>query len=161
MKNIYKHLFALIFILVYSGVQGQNIEKWHELDPQQQKEILDKLRPEERMELFRKATLNEVVHTLKIPQEKIGVFSEMYIEYQMKIHQVKDAYPMKKNIENLNEAEARKTLENSFIVAQKLLEIRKEYTHKFQSILPSSKVLQLFRYEGQIRKKIMEKSAYK
>lgn len=157
MKSIHTIIFTIALFFVHTWAMAQNIEQWHKLDSQQRKDILDKLSPAERMELFRNAILQEVVKKMNLPQDKIHDFTEIYSEYQLKIHAVKEAYPMQEKLDELTEEEAKKILNNSFIVSEKLLEIRKEYAKKFQTIISTHKVIELFHYEGRIRKRIMER----
>jgi len=63
----------------------------------------------------------------------------------------------KTDIEALTDEEATSIADNQIIMAQKLLDLRKEYYIKYKSILPIKKVLKLSQAEKEFQRELLER----
>lgn len=156
MKNFSK--IVLIFgLLTISVIQAQSIDEWKKMDPKQRKALINKMSPEERVELLDTFRQNMLVDELGIPEDKKVEFKNLYSEYQESQRNIKKQFHRKLDYQNMSEEDAQQELKNSFDIGQQLLDNRRKYSEKFQKIMSPQQVLKMFETEGRMRNKVMDR----
>ena len=150
-----------IFITVITGSQLSYAQEqkydWKKMKPEQRKEIIQKMSPQEKMSLLKQFRENMMVSELDVPQNDQTEFKTLYAEYQEKQNNIKSRFKPSEDYDNMSDEEATKQLNESFDVGQQLLDNRKIYAQKFLKVLKPQQVLQMYQTEGKMRSKILDK----
>ena len=151
----------LLLIAVFTGSQLSFAQEqkydWKNMKPEQRKEVIQKMSPQEKMSLLKQFRENMMVSELDIPQTDQLEFKTLYAEYQEKQNSIKSRFKPSEDYENMSDEEATKQLNESFDVGQQLLDNRKIYAQKFLKVLKPQQVLQMYQTEGKMRSKILDK----
>lgn len=159
-RKMKKILFTLLVISSF-GLNAQKTDyDWRKMDPKQRKEVINNLSPEERKALLTQFRNNMVLDNLNVDPKNKTEFTEVYNEYLNSQKKIKDQFDSNFNPETLSEEEAKVKLQQSFDVGQKLLDNRKKYAEKMQTVIPCQKVLKLFQSEGMMRDKMNERKPH-
>lgn len=99
---------------------------------------------------------------LDLTPEEAGKFWPIYNEFEEAMEKsremFKEGYRLEKmNIEDISDEEALKIADDQIIMAQKHLDLKKEYHAKFKSVLPPKKVLMLYRAEREFQRVLLDK----
>lgn len=130
---------------------------WKKMNPEQRKEIINNLSPEERKNLLTQFRNNMMIEMLNVPAQDKDEFTRMYTEYIESQNKIKSKFDSDFDPDKLSEEEAKQKLQQSFDVGQQLFENRKKYAEKMQTVIPCQKVLKLFQSEGMMRDKMNER----
>ncbi len=154
-----KILFILITVITGSQLSYAQEQKydWKKMKPEQRKEIIQKMSPQEKMLLLKQFRENMMVSELDVPQNDQTEFKTLYAEYQDKQNSIKSRFKPSEDYDNMSDEEATKQLNESFDVGQQLLDNRKVYAQKFLKVLKPQQVLQMYQTEGKMRSKILDK----
>ncbi|MCP2037231.1 MULTISPECIES: hypothetical protein [Chryseobacterium group] len=154
-----KILFILITVITGSQLSYAQEQKydWKKMKPEQRKEIIQKMSPQEKMSLLKQFRENMMVSELDVPQNDQTEFKTLYAEYQDKQNNIKSRFKPSEDYDNMSDEEATKQLNESFDVGQQLLDNRKIYAQKFLKVLKPQQVLQMYQTEGKMRSKILDK----
>lgn len=154
-----KILFILITVITGSQLSYAQEQKydWKKMKPEQRKEIIQKMSPQEKMLLLKQFRENMMVSELDVPQNDQTEFKTLYAEYQDKQNSIKSRFKPSEDYDNMSDEEATKQLNESFDVGQQLLDNRKIYAQKFLKVLKPQQVLQMYQTEGKMRSKILDK----
>lgn len=153
-----KRKLGLLFAMsLCTMVFAQNFTEWNNLNPEQRKEVIKKMTPEEREKVFFTLRENAVMSDLNIPKEKKEEFKNLFQEYQNKQKEIKVKFVPRSDYDKMSEEEARKQLKTSFEVGQQLLDNRKHYAERMQQVVPPQQVLKMFENEGKVRGQMMQK----
>lgn len=114
---------------------------------------------EERMQEMRAARADMMVQSLKVSPKEEAEFRRIYSEYHDSQRKIKSRFSSDFNPEKLSDAEALQKLNESFEVGEALLNNRRAYSQKMQSVLSPQQVLKLFSTEGMVRQKIIHQQA--
>lgn len=125
--------------------------------PEQRREAIKQMTPEQRRELLKQFRENIMIQDLAIEDKNKERFKSLYSEYQESQKEIKDRFKMDFDPDKLSDAEAKQKLEESFDMGEKLLDNRRVYAQKMQSIMKPQQVLKMFRTEGMIREKTLER----
>lgn len=156
MKRI--SLLLAAFTLMISGIaHSQEIKEWRKISPQQRKELINKMSPDERMNLLKKFRENMLVDDLNISQDKQDEFKSLYDEYQESQRTIKSRFTPKENYGSMSDEEAKRELDQSFKVGEQLLDNRRKYSEKFQKVIRPQQVLEMFQNEGMMRNKVIDR----
>ena len=151
----------LLLIAVFSGSQLSFAQEqkydWKNMKPEQRKEVIQKMSPQEKMSLLKQFRENMMVSELDVPQTDQQEFKTLYAEYQEKQNSIKSRFKLSKDYENMSDEEAKRQLNESFDIGQQLLDNRKIYAQKFMKVLKPQQVLQMYQTEGKMRSKILDK----
>ena len=151
----------LLLIAVFTGSQLSFAQErkydWKNMKPEQRKEVIQKMSPQEKMSLLKQFRENMMVSELDVPQTDQPEFKTLYAEYQEKQNSIKSRFKLSEDYENMSDEEATKQLNESFDVGQQLLDNRKIYAQKFLKVLKPQQVLQMYQTEGKMRSKILDK----
>ena len=98
-----------------------------------------------------------VLDNLDVDPKDKTEFTNLYNEYIENQKKIKNQFNSNFNPETLSDDEAKAKLQQSFDVGQKLLDNRKKYAEKMQTVIPCQKVLKLFQSEGMMRDKMNER----
>ena len=151
----------LLLIAVFTGSQLSFAQEqkydWKNMKPEQRKEVIQKMSPQEKMSLLKQFRENMMVSELDVPQTDQPEFKTLYAEYQEKQNSIKSKFKSSEDYENMSDEEATKQLNESFDVGQQLLDNRKIYAQKFLKVLKPQQVLQMYQTEGKMRSKILDK----
>ncbi|MBS1548810.1 MAG: hypothetical protein JSS94_02940 [Bacteroidetes bacterium] len=109
---------------------------------------------DEKRELIRKLREDAVVKDVGVSPEKEEAFRKLFREYLTQQKVVKGKFKKRGSFDEMTEQEAREELEQSFVIGQKLLQLRKEYTKEFLKILTPNQVLKLYHSELKMRESI-------
>lgn len=122
---------------------------------------VDKKALQQKMMTMKKATFTK---NLKLTKEESERFWPMYEELDKEIntiiekqHQFMAKYK-DKDLLSIDEETANELLEMEIGVEKQIAQLKGEYYKKFQSILPSSKVLKLITEEKTLMRKVMKKN---
>lgn len=153
-----KSLFILITVLFGSESFAQELKyDWKTMKPEQRKELIQQMNPQQRMKLLNEFRENMMVSELEVPQTDQTEFKKLYAEYQDRQNAIKSKFKAPEDYENMSDAEARRQVEESFVIGQQLLNNRKAYAEKFMKVIKPQQVLQMFQTEGKMRNKILDK----
>ncbi|MBP3839973.1 MAG: hypothetical protein J6D35_03325 [Chryseobacterium sp.] len=154
-----KILFILITVITGSQLSYAQEQKydWKKMKPEQRKEIIQKMSPQDKMSLLKQFRENMMVSELDVPQNDQTEFKTLYAEYQDKQNNIKSRFKPSEDYDNMSDEEATKQLNESFDVGQQLLDNRKIYAQKFLKVLKPQQVLQMYQTEGKMRSKILDK----
>lgn len=151
----------LLLIAVFSGSQLSLAQEqkydWKNMKPEQRKEVIQKMSPQEKMSLLKQFRENMMVSELDVPQTDQQEFKTLYAEYQEKQNSIKSRFKPSEDYENMSDDEAKRQLNESFDIGQQLLDNRKIYAQKFMKVLKPQQVLQMYQTEGKMRSKILDK----
>ena len=151
----------LLLIAVFSGSQLSFAQEqkydWKNMKPEQRKEVIQKMSPQEKMSLLKQFRENMMVSELDVPQTDQPEFKTLYAEYQEKQNSIKSRFKPSEDYENMSDEEAKRQLNESFDIGQQLLDNRKIYAQKFMKVLKPQQVLQMYQTEGKMRSKILDK----
>lgn len=151
----------LLLIAVFSGSQLSFAQEqkydWKNMKPEQRKEVIQKMSPQEKMSLLKQFRENMMVSELDVPQTDQQEFKTLYAEYQEKQNSIKSKFKSSEDYENMSDDEAKRQLNESFDIGQQLLDNRKIYAQKFMKVLKPQQVLQMYHTEGKMRSKILDK----
>jgi Spy/CpxP family protein refolding chaperone len=113
--------------------------------------------PEQRAKLMEDIVVKTTINNLMVPSEKQEAFKKLLKEYHESQRGIKEKFKPNFSKENLSDADAKRTLEQSFELGQQLLDNRKMYADKFLKILTPQQVLKLFNQERKMHEKFMER----
>ena len=151
----------LLLIAVFTGSQLSFAQErkydWKNMKPEQRKEVIQKMSPQEKMSLLKQFRENMMVSELDVPQTDQLEFKTLYAEYQEKQNSIKSRFKPSEDYENMSDEEAKRQLNESFDIGQQLLDNRKIYAQKFMKVLKPQQVLQMYQTEGKMRSKILDK----
>ena len=151
----------LLLIAVFTGSQLSFAQErkydWKNMKPEQRKEVIQKMSPQEKMSLLKQFRENMMVSELDVPQTDQQEFKTLYAEYQEKQNSIKSRFKLSEDYENMSDEEAKRQLNESFDIGQQLLDNRKIYAQKFMKVLKPQQVLQMYQTEGKMRSKILDK----
>ena len=151
----------LLLIAVFTGSQLSFAQEqkydWKNMKPEQRKEVIQKMSPQEKMSLLKQFRENMMVSELEVAQNDQTEFKTLYAEYQDKQNNIKSRFKPSEDYDNMSDEEATKQLNESFDVGQQLLDNRKIYAQKFLKVLKPQQVLQMYQTEGKMRSKILDK----
>ncbi|WP_234109497.1 hypothetical protein [Chryseobacterium sp. R2A-55] len=151
-------MILLIAIFAGQSVSAQEQKyDWKAMKPEQRKQIIQKMSPEERISLLKQFRENMIVSQLDVQKSDQTEFKTLYAEYQDKQNEIKSKFNSNQNYENMNDEEAKKQLNLSFEVGQQLLDNRKAYAEKFLKVISPQQLLQMYQTEGKIRNKILDR----
>lgn len=155
MKNFI--IIASLFISFVLNAQETQRPDFKNMSPEQRKEYIKQMPPEQRGKLMENAIVNMTIRNLMVSEEKQEAFKKLLKEYHESQRAIKDKFKSNFSKDNLSDADAKKTLEQSFELGQQLLDNRKLYADKFLKILTPQQVLKLFSQEKKMHEKMMEK----
>ena len=151
----------LLLIAVFTGSQLSFAQErkydWKNMKPEQRKEVIQKMSPQEKMSLLKQFRENMMVSELDVPQTDQPEFKTLYAEYQEKQNSIKSRFKPSEDYENMSDEEAKRQLNESFDIGQQLLDNRRIYAQKFMKVLKPQQVLQMYQTEGKMRSKILDK----
>lgn len=157
MKNSI-YTFFLLISFFYMNAQETPRPDFKSMSQEQRREYIKNLSPEQRMKLMHEAATMITIRNLQVPDEKQDAFKKLMNEYAQSQKAIKDKFKTNRVSEsNLSDADAKKLLDQSFDLGQQLLNNRKIYAEKFLKILTPQQVLKLFKQEGKMREKLMER----
>lgn len=155
MKNFI--IIASLFLSFVLNAQETQRPDFKNMSPEQRKEYIKQMSPEQRSKLMENAVVNMTIRNLMVPEEKQDAFKKLLKEYHESQKAIKDKFKPNFSKDNLSDADAKKTLEQSFELGQQLLDNRKLYADKFLKILTPQQVLKLFSQEKKMHEKMMER----
>lgn len=130
---------------------------WKSMKPEQRKEVIQKMKPDERMSLLKEFREKMVIDELAVPEDTQPEFKNLYSEYQEKQNEIKAKFKANEDYENMSDQEASTQLNQSFDVGQQLLDNRKNYAQRFMKVISPQQVLRMYQTEGKMRNKILDK----
>lgn len=125
--------------------------------PEQRREAIRQMSPEQRKELLKQVRENMMIQDLDIQEGNKERFKKVYSEYQEAQKEIKDRFQTDFDPDKLSDNEAQQKLNESFDMGEQLLNNRRKYAQKMQSIIKPQQVLKMFRTEGMIREKTLER----
>lgn len=154
-----KILFLLITVISGSQISFAQEQKydWKKMKPEQRKEIIQKMSPQEKMSLLKQFRENMMISELDVSQTDQPEFKTLYAEYQDRQNSIKSRFKPSEDYDNMSDEEAKRQLNESFEIGQQLLDNRKIYAQKFLKVLKPQQVLQMYQTEGKMRSKILDK----
>lgn len=157
MKKIIITSLLAIFSIGLLSAQDKLTQDFAGKSAQERKDMISKLSPEKRRELYRKFREDVLIDELKVKKEQQEDFKRVYSEYQESQRRIKDRFDNGYDPDALSDAEAKAKLEESFDYGQKLIENRREYSNKMQRVIRPQQVIKMFRVEGQMRDRMMSR----
>ena len=130
---------------------------WKSMKPEQRKEVIQKMKPDERIALLKEFREKMIIAELAIPENDQPLFTSLYTEYQDTQNAIKAKFMLREDYEKMSDEEATDQLNRSFDVGQELLDNRKNYAQKFMKVISPQQVLRMYQTEGKMRNKILDK----
>ena len=156
MKKILFLVFTLLLASQNSFAQEQKYD-WKKMKPEQRKELIQNMSPDDRMKLLKQFRENMMVEELEVSEEEQNEFKNLFAEYQEKQNEIKSKFKPSEDYDNMSDDEAKRRLNESFEIGQQLLDNRKLYSQKFMRVIKPQQVLQMYQTEGKMRSKILDK----
>lgn len=157
MKKLLLTLLIAVFSASFMSAQIRSNLDWKKMNPEKRKELINNMNPEERKELLKKFREDMLVEDLNVETEDQEEFRSVYNEYIDSQKRIKDQFDSNFDPEKLSDEEAKKKLEESFDVGQKLLDNRRAYARKMQTVVKPQQVLKMFQNEGMMREKMIDR----
>ncbi|MHA6696613.1 hypothetical protein [Chryseobacterium sp. A321] len=157
MKKIIITSLLAVFAIGLVSAQEKLTQDFTNKNTQERKDMIRKLSPEKRRELYRSFREDVLIEELKVQKEKQAEFKRVYSEYQESQRRIKDRFDNGYNPDALSDSEAKIKLEESFDYGQKLIENRREYSNKMQRVIRPQQVIKMFRVEGQMRDRMLNR----
>mgnify|MGYP000635553536 CR=1 FL=1 len=148
--------FVAVFTIQFFSAQ-KTYSDWRNMNPDERKELINKMSPDEKVNLLKQFRENLLVDDLDVPENNQEEFRQLYNEYQESQKAIKSRFQISKDYDHLSDAEANAQLMQSFEVGQLLLDNRRKYAEKFQKFLKPQQILKMFQNEGMMRDKMMTK----
>ena len=154
-----KTLLILIILLITSTNSFAQEQKydWKKMKPEQRKELIQNMSPDDRMKLLKQFRENMMVEELEVSEDEQIEFKNLFAEYQEKQNEIKSRFKPSEDYDNMSDEEAKRRLNESFEIGQQLLDNRKLYSQKFMRVIKPQQVLQMYQTEGKMRNKILDK----
>ncbi len=153
-----KIIFTLTIILAAGSAHAQRLNMGLQAGhATQRREAISKMTPEQRRETLKKVRESLLLEDLKIPEGREEEFQNIYRDYQAAQKKITETFKNDFDPEKLSDEEAQEKLETSFEAAQKLLDNRQEYARKMGQVVKPQEILKMFRSEGMIREKIIDR----
>ena len=149
-------VLTLILAVQFSFAQQFGYD-WKSMKPEKRKEVIQNMKPEERVALLKEFREKMIIAELAVPENTQPEFKNLYSEYQEKQNEIKAKFVPTQDCEKMTDEDAIKELNNSFDVGQKLLDNRKDYAQKFMKVISPQQVLRMYQTEGKMRNKILDK----
>lgn len=156
MKKTLLIVMVLLFASNKSFAQEQKYD-WKKMKPEQRKELIQNMSPDERMKLLKQFRENMMVEELEVSEDEQIEFKNLFAEYQEKQNEIKSRFKPSEDYDNMSDEEAKRRLNESFEIGQQLLDNRKLYSQKFMRVIKPQQVLQMYQTEGKMRNKILDK----
>ena len=147
---------TLILAVQFSFAQQFGYD-WKSMKPEQRKEVIQKMKPDERIALLKEFREKMIIAELAVPENSQAEFKNLFSEYQDKQNEIKSKFTPNEDYENMSDDEATKQLDQSFDVGQQLLDNRKNYAQRFMKVISPQQVLRMYQTEGKMRNKILDK----
>lgn len=149
------YFFMLFF--AFFMIKAQELPKdFKNMTKEQRLDLIRNLTPEERKNLMFKMKSSKIIKELDIPTENQEAFRKLYLDYMNDQHAIREKFKPATSHENLSDADARLRINQSFEVAQQLLNNRKLHTERFLKILKPQQVLQLHHLEKRMHENFMK-----
>lgn len=158
--NMKKLLLTLLITFLTGNFALAQKEKnidWKKVSPDKRKELINNMQPEERKQLLKQFRENMLVEELDVQREDQTEFKQVYNEYVDSQKRIKDQFDNNFDPDSLSDDHAKKKLEESFDVGQKLLDNRRTYARKMQNVVKPQQVLKMFQNEGMMREKMIDR----
>ncbi|WP_027376856.1 hypothetical protein [Kaistella palustris] len=149
-------ILATLFFAFQTFAQDQKYD-WKNMKPEQRKQTIQKMNPQQRMLLLQQFRENMVVSEIAVPKDDQEQFKTLYAEYQAKQNEIKKKFKTSESYENMSDEEATNQLNQSFEIGQQLLDNRKIYAEKFMKVIKPQQVLQMYQTEGKLRNKMLDR----
>lgn len=149
-------VLTLILTAQFSFAQQFGYD-WKSMKPEKRKEVIQNMKPEERVALLKEFREKMIIAELAVPENTQPEFKNLYSEYQEKQNEIKAKFVPTQDCEKMTDEDAIKELNNSFDVGQQLLDNRKDYAQKFMKVISPQQVLRMYQTEGKMRNKILDK----
>ena len=149
-------VLTLILTAQFSFAQQFGYD-WKSMKPEKRKEVIQNMKPEERVALLKEFREKMIISELAVPENTQPEFKNLYSEYQEKQNEIKAKFVPTQDCEKMTDEDAIKELNNSFDVGQQLLDNRKDYAQKFMKVISPQQVLRMYQTEGKMRNKILDK----
>ncbi|OWK97064.1 hypothetical protein AP75_13220 [Kaistella haifensis DSM 19056] len=156
MKKTLLIVMVLLFASNNSFAQEQKYD-WKKMKPEQRKELIQNMSPDDRMTLLKQFRENMMVEELEVAEDEQIEFKNLFAEYQEKQNEIKSRFKPSEDYDNMSDEEAKRRLNESFEIGQQLLDNRKLYSQKFMRVIKPQQVLQMYQTEGKMRNKILDK----
>lgn len=150
-------ILSAIFAFASAGMHAQVIQRLQDAPPAERKQMIKNLSPEERKALIKQVRENAVIEDLAIEEKNQEEFKKIYGEYLSSQRQIKSQFKTDFDPEKLTDDEAKTKLEESFDLGEKLIENRRRYAEKMNAVMKPQQTLKMFRNEGMMREKVMDR----
>ena len=117
---------------------------WKNMTREKRQAVINSLPPDERKALLTDLRNKMVLDMLDVAPKDKDEFTEVYNEYLDNQKKIMKQFNSDFDPEKLSEEEAKQKLQQSFELGQKLLDNKKKYAEKMQTVIPCQKVLKLF-----------------
>lgn len=120
---------------------------------------------------FTEFQLQVLTKQLKLEESKVAAFSKLYTEYSNKIEalQPKPQQPQRRpengngknendQEDNLTDAQVEAQILESFVMAEKSTELKREYYYKFKAIITPKQIMKMYNVERRMRERIVSES---
>ncbi len=144
--NLTKWSFMLVFLAISMLTYAQKGEK--------RKIIKEKIESQK---------VAFITQQLALTTDEAKVFWPVYNEYEAKKETLTKEFrevnkPLKdKGLDQMTNEEASAFIDNQFVHAQKMLDLKKEYVAKFKKVIPVKKVATLQKAEKEFKKDLVKK----
>ncbi|QDP85298.1 hypothetical protein FNJ88_06860 [Chryseobacterium sp. SNU WT5] len=153
-----KIALSISFILIAQlGFAQQHSLDWNSMKPEKRKEVIQKMKPQERLSLLKEFREKMIISELKVSPDAEAAFKNVYSEYQNTQNDIKSKFKSNEDYDNMSDDQATQQLNHSFDVGQELLDNRKNFVPKFMKVISPQQVLKMYQTEGKMRSKILDR----
>lgn len=149
---------AFIFVLLSSSLMNAQFRNdFNNPKTDKDAKTVRELPNEERKAMMKRLHEEALLESLKISESHKEAFKTLYGEYYDAQSKIKSNFNNNFDPETLSNDEAKRKLEESFNLGQKLMDNRREYAKKLQTVLSPQQILKLFQNEGKMRHKVLNR----
>lgn len=153
-----KIALSISFILIAQlGFAQQHSLDWNSMKPDKRKEVIQNMKPQERLSLLKEFREKMIISELKVSPDAEAAFKNVYSEYQNTQNDIKSKFKSNEDYDNMSDDQATQQLNHSFDVGQELLDNRKNFVPKFMKVISPQQVLKMYQTEGKMRSKILDR----
>lgn len=114
---------------------------------------------QDRSENVEAAKIAYITDKVDLSPEQAQKFWPVYNEFESKRRELMKSYRsgFRRDLDELSEQEARERINQVLDIKEKELELEKEYASKYQKVLSSKQILQLYRAEREFTKLLLKR----
>ena len=97
-----------------------------------------------------------IIEQIALTPDESKAFTPIYRQYLDKLKSLRDQYKTHKDPDNPTDAELETLMNNTFIIEERIIQVKKEYNSIFKAIIPIKKVAKLYKAEREFNSDLLK-----